>query len=412
MRNVSHIHWGTLPRAGVFFARLSGSDLEFPEILHKDRREKFSEKSSTLVEIREISCIMQSQTRSEKRFGKTMAVTIKDIAKELNISVSTVSYALNGGPRSVPPEVRDRVLAVAKKLNYRPNRVARSMVTGKSDTIGVVPPEVSENVFLGPYMQLALNGILNEAGRLHQDILLFTRYSETERDELASIMVDGRVDGVIFVAPHFSEKSVEIATSMHSPCVNISGVPLEGILTFCVDNESGVMSVLQHLYDLGHRKIAHIAGRLDMQDAIVRLQAYQTFLRSKQLVYREDWVGMGQFMIEGGRKAMAQLMALPDPPTAVFCANDEMAIGAMVEALSQGKDVPRDISIAGFDMTPGSANVYPGLTTVAQPISEMSAAAVRALREMIEGREPDEQTVFQTELIIRQSTSRPMEGRI
>lgn len=338
-----------------------------------------------------------------------MAATIKDIARKLNISVSTVSYALNGGPRTVPDEIKDRVLAVAKELNYRPNRVARSMVTGRSDTIGVVPPEVTDNVFLSPYLHLALNGIINEAGRLHQDILLFTRCNETEREELASILVDGRVDGVIFIAPHFSEKSVELAASMHSPCVTVSGVPLEGVLSFSVDNDRGVHLAMQHLYDLGHRKIAHIAGRLDMQDALVRLQAYQSFLRSKHLPFREDLVGMGQFTIEGGRRAMSSLLSLSDPPTAVFCANDEMAIGALVEALSQGKRVPDDISIAGFDMTPESANVYPSLTTIKQPIGEMSAAAVRALLEIIEGREPQEPTVFQTELVVRDSTSRPME---
>ncbi|MBL8049381.1 MAG: LacI family DNA-binding transcriptional regulator [Chthonomonas sp.] len=340
-----------------------------------------------------------------------MAATIKDIAKKLNISVSTVSYALNGGPRSVPDEIRLRVLETAKELNYRPNRVARSMVTGKSDTIGIVPPEVSDNVFLSPYLHLALNGIINEAGRLHNDVLLFTRCSETERDELASVLVDGRVDGVIFIAPHFSEKSVELAASMHSPCVSVSGVPLDGVLSFCVDNEGGVSAVLDHLFQLGHRKIAHIAGRLDMQDAIVRLQAYQAFLRGKHIPYREEWVGMGQFTIDGGRRAMAQLLALPDPPTAVFCANDEMAIGALVQAYSQGKRVPDDISIAGFDMTPGSEHVYPGITTVEQPIGEMSAAAVRAVRALADGQEPTDQSVFQSRLVVRASTSRPMEHK-
>lgn len=335
--------------------------------------------------------------------------TIKDIAKRLNISVSTVSYALNGGPRKVPDEVRRRVLEVAKELQYRPNRVARSMVTGRSGTIGVVPPEVSENVFLSPYLQMALNGVLNEAGRLHQDVLLFTRCSEIERDEMASILVDGRVDGVIFIAPHFSEKSLELATSSHAPCVTIAGVPLEGVLTFCVDNESGVDLALQHLYELGHRKIAHIAGRLDMQDAIVRLQAYQAFLRSKKLAYREEWVAMGQFSIGGGRKAMNQLLSLEEPPTAVFCANDEMAIGALLGAYDCNRAVPDDISIVGFDNAPGSLNVHPALTTVNQPIAELGAAAVRALRQLIEQQPANENSVMSAELVVRGSTSRPKE---
>ncbi len=340
-----------------------------------------------------------------------MAATIKDIAKRLNISVSTVSYALNGGPRSVPEEVRQRVLAVAKELSYRPNRVARSMVTGRSGTIGIVPPDVTENAFLSPYLHLALNGMVNEAGRLHLDLLLFTRCTESARDEMMSILVDGRVDGVIFAAPHFSDKSVELATSLHLPCATVAGAPLEGVLTFCVDNEAGVFQAMQHLYDLGHRKIAHIAGRLDMQDALIRLQGYQNFLRAKKLPYREEWVAMGQFMIEGGRRAMRSLCTLPDPPTAVFCANDEMAIGALVECYELGLNVPRDISIVGFDETPGSANIYPSLTTVRQPIGEMSAAAVRAMNSLIEGEESTEDPIFHTELIARASTSRPKEDK-
>lgn len=334
-----------------------------------------------------------------------MAVTIKDIAKRLNISVSTVSYALNGGPRSVPAEIRERVLELARELNYRPNRVARSMVTGRSHTIGIVPPEVTEDVFLSPYLHLALNGIANEAGLQHQDILLFTRYNETEHDEMVSVIVDGRVDGVIFIAPHFSHKTVELATSLHLPCVTVSGAPLEGVLSFSVDNEKGVQQALQHLYDLGHRKIAHIAGRLDMPDAILRLQGYQSFLRTHRIPYREEWVAMGQFQIDGGRRAMAQLLDLPDRPTAVMCANDEMAIGAMLTAFERGLRVPEDVSVVGFDMTPGSANVYPQLTTVRQPIGDLGRIAVRSLIAIIEGREPDAPTIYDTELVIRASTA-------
>ncbi len=341
-----------------------------------------------------------------------MAATIKDIAKRLNISVSTVSYALNGGPRKVPESVRDNVHAVAKELNYRPNRVARSMVTGKSDTIGIVPPEVSEDVFLSPYLHHALNGVFNEAGRMHQDVLLFTRCSETEREELTSVLVDGRVDGVIFIAPQLSEQTLEIALSTHAPCVSISGVPLDGVTCFSVDNEGGVTMALQHLYDLGHRRIAHIAGRLDMYDAVVRLQAYQSFLRSKRLPYREEWVGMGQFMIEGGRRAMNSLMALPTPPTAVFCSNDEMAIGAVLEAQNLGLKVPGDVSIVGFDNSLHAQHVQPAITTVAQPISGLGAAAVRALRAIIENQEIEDPLTLPAELIVRASTASPKENLI
>ncbi len=336
-----------------------------------------------------------------------MPASIKDIAQRLNISVSTVSYALNGGPRPVGKEVRDKVFEVAQELGYRPNRVARSMVTGRTHTIGVVPPEVGENVFLSPYLHLALNGIANEAGRHNQDIVLFTRFHKIGHDQMLSTILDGRVDGVIFVAPYFTAKTVELATALHLPCVTISGSPVERVRSYYIDNEGGMFQVLQHLYDLGHRNIAHIAGRLDMQDAMVRLQAYHGFLHEKNLPYRDEWVAKGQFLIEGGRKAMHELMSLPERPTAVTCANDEMAIGAMLATYDLGIKVPDEISVTGFDMTPSSAYVYPPITTIRQPIGDLGEAAVLAVLDLIEGKEPDRKTVFSTDLIVRASTSNP-----
>jgi len=262
-----------------------------------------------------------------------VAATIKDIARKLNISVSTVSYALNGGPRPVPEEVRKRVLETAKELSYRPNRIARSMITGRSQTIGIVPPEVSENVFLSPYLHQVMNGIVNEAGKSHQDLLIFTRYNKTECEELMSVLVDGRVDGVIFIAPHFSHKSVELATSTHLPCVAVSGAPLHGIASFTVNNEDGIRQAMQHLYDLGHRKIAHIAGVEDMLDSVFRLQAYRQFLTDKGLPLNDNWVRYGEFQIDGGRRALEEFAVMQDRPTAIVCSNDEMAIAALFTPL-------------------------------------------------------------------------------
>lgn len=340
-----------------------------------------------------------------------MGVSIKDIAKQLNVSTSTVSYALNGGPRPVREEVRQQVLAVAQELGYRPNRIARSMVTGRSNTIGIIPPEVEFDAFLGPYLHMVLNGVTNEAGRLHQDVLLFTRSRETEHDEMLSVVLDGRVDAVIFIAPYFTAKTVELATSLHLPCATISGAPVSGVLSLSVDNEVGMRQVHQHLYDLGHRRIAHIAGRLDMEDALVRLRCYREFLHEKRLPYRDEFVAKGQFLIEGGRRAFHELMNLPLRPTAISCSNDEMAIGAILGSYDLGIKVPEEVSIAGFDMSPSSAQLYPPLTTVRQPLGDMGQSAVRAVMDLIEGRTAPKSQVFETELIIRQSTGVPKEER-
>ncbi|MCE9559862.1 MAG: LacI family transcriptional regulator [Armatimonadetes bacterium] len=336
-----------------------------------------------------------------------MAVTIKDIAQQLKISVSTVSYALNGGPRSVPDDVKKRVLALARELNYRPNRIARSMVTGRTHTIGVVPPEVTEDVFLSPYLHLALNGIANEARKHKQDILLFTRYNETDSEEMVSVLLDGRIDGVVFIAPHFNHKNVEMATSLHMPCVTVSGAPLEGVASFTVNNKVGMKAAMQHLYDLGHRKIGHIAGRDDMPDAILRLEAYREFIQSHDLPFHERWVGYGEFKINEGRDAMRKIMSQADCPTAITCGNDEMAIGALHEALQMGLRVPQDVSIVGFDMSQASTDAVLPLTTVRQPVTDLSVAAVKALMIFIEGGPSPETFILNPELVVRASTARP-----
>lgn len=338
-----------------------------------------------------------------------MAATIKDIAKRLNISVSTVSYALNDSGRKVPDEVRDRVRAVAQELNYRPNRLARSMITGKSHVIGIVPPEMYDNLFLSPYLQLALNGITNEAGHRHQDLLVYTRFSETDGHEVSETILDGRVDGAIFISPFVGQRAIKRVVESGLPCVSVAGIGHPGIVTLRADNEGGMATVVEHLIGLGHRKIAHIAGLLTMEDALLRLRAFQETMRHHMLPVRDEWVEKGRFDIDGGFRAMNALLDLGDRPTAVCCANDEMAIGALRAARQRGLEVPEDISITGFDMTPSSAVVTPPITTVRQPIAELGAKAVTCLLRLIAGEKDVEDEVLKTEFILRGSTARPKE---
>jgi len=349
-------------------------------------------------------------TRASKRFDedkRSMATSIKDIAKKLNVSVSTVSYALNGGPRRVSTEVRDRVIEAAKDLGYRPNRVAKSMVTGKSRTIGVVPPEIGEDVLLSPYLQLALNGVFNAAGKANQDLMLFTRLAESHHDEIVTTILDGRIDGAIFIAPSRTNHGVLVAKEMHIPCVTISNSQIEGVITMSVANRTGMNLVLNYLVKLGHRRIAHIAGRLDMQDAIERLKAYSDFVGDNRLPSDDGWVVKGQFHPDGGYRAMKELLSHPSLPTAVTCANDDMAIGAIRACRELGFRVPEDISITGFDMTTTSDLATPALTTVRQPIAEMGSAAVAAVLALLEDKEVPVHTVFQPTLVTRSSTCIP-----
>jgi LacI family transcriptional regulator len=338
-----------------------------------------------------------------------MAATIKDIAKRLNISVSTVSYALNDGPRSVPSEVKQRVLEVAQEMQYRPNRVARNLVTRRSYTIGIVPSEASNDIVLSPYLQNSLNGIVNTAEVRHYDVLFFTRYDQQETREMTNVLLDGRADGLIFLAPPTHAPVLDLVAEYGIPHVVIAGESRTSSPHFGVDNTGGVRLAMDHLWNLGHRKIAHICGRLHMEDGLVRQNAYRGYLQSRGLSLRDDWTVPGDFTIEGGHEAMKRVLDNSDRPTAVFCANDEMAVGAVRAAHEAGLNVPDDLSVVGFDNVSLSAVFLPAITTVRQPVQELASEATAALISLIEGEESIASKILSTELIVRDSTSRPKE---
>lgn len=338
-----------------------------------------------------------------------MAATIKDIAKKLNISVSTVSYALNNGPRSVPEDVKRRVLEAAQELRYRPNRVARNLVTRRSFTIGIVPSEATSDIVLSPYLQNSLNGIVNTAETHHYDVLFFTRYDQKETRVMTDVLLDGRVDGLIFIAPPNHAPVLEIIADYGMPHVVIAGESKIDSPQFRVDNANGVRAALTHLWDLGHRKIGHLYGRLHMEDGVVRHEAYQSFLAEKRLDCKEIWMAPGDFTIDGGYLGMQRILANSDHPTAVFCANDEIAVGAIRACLEAGLEIPRDMSVVGFDNVPLSSAYVPAITTVRQPVQELAAQATRALLRLIDGQEVQSLPALPTELIVRDSTTSPKE---
>jgi LacI family transcriptional regulator len=334
-----------------------------------------------------------------------MAATIKDIARKLSISTSTVSYALNGGPRSVPVEVRDKVLAVARELNYRPNQIARSLITRRSNTIGVVPTEASINLAVTPYFQGVLNGILNTAEILGHDVLVYTRYDVAKPESFLDTLLDGRADGLIFLAPRLNSHALErIATEI--PFV-VTSDERRAAPSFGCDNAGGVRKVVDHLVGLGHTKIGHLTGNLEMADGIERRDAFKCALRHHGIPVREDWMYPGSFESPSGYAAGRQVFASEDRPTAIFCANDDSALGLLRSAWEQGLRVPHDLSIVGFDNSPVSSASFPPITTVRQPLDEIGAAAMEALVNYIDTHQRPDSISFETELIVRGSTSSP-----
>lgn len=338
-----------------------------------------------------------------------MAATIKDIAKKLNISVSTVSYALNDGPRPVPDEVKRRVLEAAQELRYRPNRVARNLVTRRSFTLGIVPSEATNDIVLSPYLQSSLNGIVNTAEAHHYDVLFFTRYDQKELRVMTDVLLDGRADGLIFLAPPTHAPVLEVIADYGIPHVVIAGESRSSSPQFRADNESGVYAAMNHLWELGHRKIGHLYGRLHMEDGLLRRDHYRAFLAGKGTDVKEAWLAPGNFTIDEGYLGMKEILSRGDLPTAIFCANDEIAVGAIRAIREAGLDVPRDISIVGFDNASHSTVSTPTITTVRQPVQELAAEATKALIRLIDGEELLPAPALPTELIVRDSTTSPKE---
>lgn len=331
-----------------------------------------------------------------------MATTIKDIARELNISVSTVSYALHGGARKVPDELRERVRQTAVRLNYRANRVARSLVTGRANAIGIVPPDLDDDVFLSPFVSLAWNGIVNEAEHLKQDLLLMTGSDRTSATSSFTELVDSRIDGLLFIAPRMGAKPFEILIEHRVPFAVMCASEAVAGVHYGVDNKMGVRLAMDHLVGLGHRRIAHLAGPEISYDGTQRRDVFIDCVRDNGLDVFEDQVLGNAWTRDEGNAMMQRLLALPNPPTAVFAANDDLALGAMQAAAALGVAVPGQLSIVGFDDVGLASHL--GLTTIKQPIAEMAAKAMRAVLMLVEGEHSPKSDDFAPTLVVREST--------
>jgi len=334
--------------------------------------------------------------------------TIKDIARQLKISTSTVSYALNGGPRNVPDSVRDNVLLVARELNYRPNRVAKSLVTRRSNTIGLMPTQTNPDLTNSPYFQIAFNAIINHAEASAQDVLVFSRFAEVSAvDQMVSTLCDGRADGVILLAP-FIDSPLALGLLERGTPVAVTNIQIPGLPSFTCDNRHGVRVALNYLRSLGHQKVAHVAGHLDLQDAIERYEAFIEICKELNIETRPEWIVQSDLIPDRAREQLLPILQAHDRPTAVFCFNDEVAAGAYKAAYSLGMRIPTDLSVIGFDNSFRCDHMAPGLTSVEQPVDLIARSAFDAVMAQINGDGAVvDSACFDTRLVVRNSTCGP-----
>lgn len=326
---------------------------------------------------------------------------LSEVAKLAGVAPITASRAIRG-EGYVSEEARARIMEAAAKLNYAPDMVARRMRGEKSRLIGI---------FVNNFGSLVLHEITREIS--HQarargyDILLFNaeRFDVPDRagtrDMLAKLCA-----GLILPMPNAEDGYLSELETRQLPCVfvNFDARPM-GLPVVVVENRKGARMAVEHLLSLGHRRIAFIAGSSHTGQSAERQAAYVETLNAAGIAADPALIVPGRFVQTGGYAATQQLLALPEPPTAIFAANDEMAFGAIGAIQSRGLRVPGDISVVGFDDIATSSYTHPPLTTIRQPLAELSASAVGELVALIEGQPAQAKRVaIPLELIVRQST--------
>jgi LacI family transcriptional regulator len=338
------------------------------------------------------------------------------VAKLSGVSVATVSRVFNGYA-DVSAETRQRVLASARKLDYMPSAAARTLVKQRSQLIGVIlftgrdHPDIQHPFFLE-----VLAGLKHTVGDLGYDLLLFA--SEQPADDgnhgYARRARHHRVDGVVVLAVDDAEQpELKKLTASRTPVVAFDLI-LDGARTGYVasDNLGGARLAVRHLHELGHRRIATIIGLAHTKPAQDRLLGYRIELQDLGHEPRPQYEEQGDFYMESGEAAMRRLLALPEPPTAVFAASDMMAVGAIKAIEDAGLRCPQDVSVVGFDDIQLAEYVSPPLTTIRQDKRGLGAAAARSLAQLIEA--PDSvppMYVLPAELVVRASTARPPRSR-
>jgi LacI family transcriptional regulator len=327
-------------------------------------------------------------------------VTIRDVAREAGVSVATVSRVLNAsGP--VGEETRQRILSIASRLRYTPDGAARSLITRRTNTLGVLLPDL-----YGEFFSEVIRGIDPTAQRAGYHILVSRAHNEKRELEAAMRAMRGRVDGLVVMSPDIDAEALVANLPDDCPVVLLNCVVEGGQFdSLNIDNYGGSYAMVNHLVGLGHTRIAFIAGHERNHDAAERLRGYRAAMANARLKRNAEWERRGDFTEESGYRAAIALAGMSERPTAIFAANDSMAVGALSGLREAGLRVPDDVAVAGFDDIPIARYLSPPLTSVHVAISELGERATRTLLHAIEGKNQHEkeQATLPTTLVIRQS---------
>ena len=334
-------------------------------------------------------------------------ISIKDIARLAKVSHSTVSRALHSDPQ-VSAATAARIRRIAEKAGYRASAAARSLVVGRSKTIGVVATNIAD-----PFVAGVVSGIEDMEEKHGYSVFLANSNADPEREvRVVRAFEERRVDGIIVTSSRVGALYVPVMERLRVPVVLLNNQhPSEFAHSVLIDNLEASYQATRHLIDLGHWRIAYVGDQFGYQSDTERCGGYRRALEEARIKFDPALVVHGDGMPEGGAQAMAQLLALPKRPTAVFCYNDMSALGAMRRVRANGLRIPDDISLIGFDDLYISQYLEPPLTTVRQPMRQMGRMAMETLLHIFDGPHSTHNLRVEGQLIVRQSTAPPKENR-
>jgi LacI family transcriptional regulator len=339
-------------------------------------------------------------------------ITLSEIARRADTSTMAVSVVLNGARSNtrVSDATRRRIEKIAAELNYTPNAMARGLKRQRTNTLGVLFTWAGAHTIHNMYSVAVLDGIVAGAESAGYHILLYTKRWKSAA-ESSAVFADQRADGVIVVAPREASDVISGLAALNLPTAIVSSTTaVPGVPFVDIDNRAGIALALEHLHGLGHTRIAYAGHGLDRHSMRERHEAFRAGMAAHGLTVPESFILSSVPAGGGGVPVLQELLRLPQPPTALVAANDDLAAEALEAARLVGLSVPEQLSVVGFDDILVASLTTPKLTTVRQPLFEMGEQAARLLVEIIEGRGEgiaQISNIFAPELIVRDSTAVP-----
>ena len=326
--------------------------------------------------------------------------TIKDVAKKANTSITTVSRVLNQSAHAVNPKTREKVLKAVEELHFRPNVLARGLVKKETQTVGVIVPDISNSYYAE--ITRGIEDVANKNG--YTVIICNTNRLSSKAVNYIEVLRERLVDGIIFTGGTDGKKLLETELKKYNLKVILIGNHGIDFPSVQIDNVAGSYKAISYLIKMGHRDIGFVRGPAKSITSRERLNGYKKALKDNGIKTRELLIKNGNFTSKSGFEATKLLINQKTKPTAIFCANDQMAIGSIKALREEGYRIPEEMAVVGFDDIELAFYIRPSLTTVSIPKHKLGQAAMSGLLNILKGKGVEKKVTLQTDLIIREST--------